>query len=206
MLKFLKESLFGRPRPPLAQQLASLADSGIAPLDAACEELVLRRCAGNHLRHEPYMALLLELGGGSLSEDADGPDIPLSHDVWHFDTECIVSHGDYIDIARRFTALSKGALVLTDVRDHVDIEEGVAWLSFRIDGKEVRWDLAVEDDWVDPNVFSRFELLLAQTGSQRRYIWFDLQGQDCLVACVSAEQQERLKLVTGLETRHTPPA
>ncbi len=108
--------------------------------------------------------------------------------VWHFDTECIEDEGSYIRIAQRMTVMTQGALVIDNVQDKVDIEAGVASLSFDHAGKAVHLDLKVNDDWVDPAVLSLFVGLLAASDPSKVFLHLDLQGQDCILACVSRDQ------------------
>jgi hypothetical protein len=122
----------------------------------------------------------------------------MSTNVWHFDTECIEDHGDYSKIAHRFVELAAGNLPLTDVRDFVDVEARDAWIEFTLDGKEYRWECAVEDDWVDATVLSKFASLLNEQKSDRRFTYLDLGGQDCIIGCFTDAELQRLKKVTAL--------
>jgi hypothetical protein len=110
--------------------------------------------------------------------------------VWHFDSECIEDHGDYAHIAERMRDMAQGDLPITDIRDYVDIEEGVAWLEFELEGRSIHIDCRVKNDWVDPTLFRRFIDLL---GPSRIYLWYDLQGQDCIIACTTREEFAYLK-------------
>lgn len=121
-----------------------------------------------------------------------------SDNIWHFDTECIEDHGDYAKITHRMLDLAGDALPLEGIEDYVDIEEGEAWLAFNSNGKGYKWTAAVEDDWVDPNILSQFAELLAERNAGKRFTYFDLEGQDCLIGCSTPEQFERLKDETGL--------
>jgi hypothetical protein len=51
--------------------------------------------------------------------------------------------------------------------------------------------LKVEDDWVDADIFGRFINLLEKSGSNKRYTYFDLGGQDLMIGCCTPEQLER---------------
>jgi hypothetical protein len=108
--------------------------------------------------------------------------------VWHFDTECIEDEGSYVRIAARMADMTQGALVIEDVRDEVDIEAEFASLSFEHAGRPVHLDFKVKDDWVDPTVFSHFARLLAISDSSRVFLYHDLKGQDCVIACVERYQ------------------
>jgi len=143
---------------------------------------------------EPYV-LLLTVMGGELEEE---PFEYISKDIWHFDTECIEDHGYYVAIAQRMSDLAGGSLPLEEITDYVDLEEGEAWLSFKLDGKKIKWIAAVEDDWVDPKIFSQFAELLIKRKTGKRFTYYDLGGQDCLIGCSAVKQLEKIKRETGL--------
>jgi hypothetical protein len=113
--------------------------------------------------------------------------------VWHFDTECIEDNGSYIRIAERMAELTQGALVIERVRDQVDIEAGFASLDFEHFGKPVHIDFKVNDDWVDPAVFSHFVRMLAMSDPSKVFLYQDTKGQDCVIACVTRDQFAALK-------------
>ena len=108
--------------------------------------------------------------------------------VWHLDTECIEDKGSYVDVAKRMAKMTQSALVIDNVHDEVDIEAGVASLALEHAGKPVQLDLKVNEDWVDPAVFSLFVRLLAISDPSKVFLYLDLKGQDCIIACVSREQ------------------
>jgi hypothetical protein len=97
---------------------------------------------------EPFLLLLVVMGGSPEEE----PFEYLSDAIWHFDTECIVDHGDYAAIARRMSVLSGGDLPFEEVQDFIEIENEEAWLSLVLDGKAYRFDAAVDEDWVDEEI------------------------------------------------------
>jgi hypothetical protein len=116
-----------------------------------------------------------------------------SVNVWHFDTESIEDNGDYKRIAERMVEMSQGSLPLENIEDHVDIEKGQAWLSFTFEGKSIKVDCAVKDDWVDPAIFGRFVDLLTQSDPSKIFIYYVLGGQDCIISCVTKNNFECLK-------------
>ena len=121
------------------------------------------------------------------------PWAPHCDNLWHFDTECIEDHGDYVRIGQRMNQLAQGSLALSDFQDHVDVEGGMAWLQFKCHGRTVRIECAVDNDWVDTAVFGHFVDLLAIHGPGKLYIYYDLGGQDCILGCATAAQFEKLK-------------
>jgi hypothetical protein len=81
----------------------------------------------------------------------------ISDDIWHFDAECIEDNGDYVRVMERLVILTKGLLPITDLRDHVDLENETAWVEFKLGGQSVHWDLEVSDDWIDPGLCTRLQ-------------------------------------------------
>ncbi|MBN1763987.1 MAG: hypothetical protein JW860_01915 [Sedimentisphaerales bacterium] len=113
--------------------------------------------------------------------------------LWHFDTECIQDHGDYKRIVERMAEMTQGSLLLENIQDYVDVEEGKAWFSFSCQGKEIKVDCKVEDDWVDGSIFATFIDLLNTTDPSMIYVYYDLGGQDCIIGCVSKENLKVLQ-------------
>jgi hypothetical protein len=113
--------------------------------------------------------------------------------AWHFDTECIEDDGSYVRIAERMAELTQGALVVENVRDHVDIEAGIASLDFEHSGEPVHITAKVNDDWVDPAVLSHFVRMLARSNPSKVFLYYDTKGQDCVIACVTVHQFAALK-------------
>jgi len=116
-----------------------------------------------------------------------------SVNTWHFDTECIEDNGAYVRIAERMAEMTQGSLVLKNIRDRVDIEAGIATLDFEHAGQPVHIDLEVNDDWVDPALFSHFIRLLAISDPAKLYLHHGTAGQDCILACVTREQFAALR-------------
>ena len=116
-----------------------------------------------------------------------------SVNVWHLDTECIEDTGDYVRIAERMAELTQGSLVIGNLRDQVDVEAGIANLDFDHSGRLVHLDFKVDNDWVDPAVFSHFVRLLALSDPSKVYLYHDTGGQDCVIACVTLDQFAALK-------------
>jgi len=176
-------------------QLQTLANCGIRLVPDVTPDRVLQAHDRSAYESEPFVLLLCAMGAELEVE----PYRFASDDIWHFDTECIEDHNDYVRIAQRLSDLAAGGLPVEEVNDYVEIEDGEAWVSFRIDGQTVRWDAEVDDDWVDATILSRFAELLRNRGTGKRYTYYDLGGQDCLIGCATAEMLERLRVATGLD-------
>jgi hypothetical protein len=121
----------------------------------------------------------------------------LSDDVWHFDFEAIEDHGAYVSIVKNCIRVSRGALSLSSLKDYVDVEKGVAKISFVSNGKSRSLDLEVDNDWADPMLFVRLNEILDEAGSNRWFFKHDL-GQDCLITCKVRSDIESINSATGL--------
>jgi len=145
--------------------------------------------------NDPY-ALLLTVMGSEVEEPP--PEGYVSDNIWYFDVECIYGDGSYVAIAQRMSVLASGALPLEDVQDRVGPENAAAWLSFRLDGRDYRWNAEVDGDWVDGSILTRLAELLPTRSSDKQFTYLSLAGQDCLIGCATKEQFNRLRGKTGL--------
>lgn len=179
----------------LEQQIQVLANCGIRLVPEVTADHLLAMFDRADYESEPYVTLLTVMG----SEMDVEPFIIPSNDIWHFDTERIEDHNDYVLIAQRLADLASGDLPLDDLKDYVNVDEGVAWLSFVSNGQRVRWDAKVDDDWVDATILSRFTELLRSRATGRRYTYYNLGGQDCLLGCTTPENLQRLRTATDMD-------
>jgi hypothetical protein len=175
----------------IEEKLHALADCGLKLRDQfGVPDLV--KSWGREALDEPGYNLPLVCLGMTHEER---PWTPHCDNLWHFDTECIDGDGSYVHIAKRMAEMAQGSLPLSDFQDHVDIEDGKAWLRFNCQGAPVHIDCAVQDDWVDTTLFGHFVDLLAQCDPTKTFIYYDLGGQDCIIGCVTQEQFNKLKKV-----------
>lgn len=188
-------TVYAMENPTLEQQLATLEELEIRLRPGVTVEDLLFDFSREDYEARPYEPLLIAMGG-NLSEAPYGR---LSDDIWHFDTEAIEDHGSYVFIAERLRGLADGKLPLEEIRDYVDIEEGVAWLSFKLNQRNYKWDLIVESDWVDPAVFNKFDALLREmTDGKFRFTYYGL-GQDLLISIATPDRLQELRDRTGLD-------
>lgn len=193
MFEFLKRRL--SPAPTLEEQLQRLGDCGIGLAEECTVDDLLQLSSRSAIEKQPYLHLLYILG------NEGAPASYLSNDIWHFDTECIEDHGDYARIIQRMSELTKGALPVRDVRDHVDLDAGQAWVAFILGRQEYRWKAEVDDDWVDAEIITRLVALLDAQGQGRRFIAIDLLGQDMLIGCATADEFDKLNRLLGSRAR-----
>ena len=86
---------------------------------------------------------------------------------------------------------------MQDLRDHMDLEAGVASVESDPNGKTKLWDLPVSDDWMAPELYSNLQELVAARSDQRFFI--TALGQDSLIGFGSAAMKEKLSELSGLK-------
>jgi hypothetical protein len=156
-----------------------------------------------HHGHFDFLSILAAMGGAY----GRFPRFHLSDRVWHFDTECIEDPQAYADIAYRMSALTFPDLPLSDVVSDLNFEKGVAWLEFKCSGVDYHWDLRIEEDWVDVQVFDRFCHLLNELGRLRALATCEA-AQGTLFVYVNQLELDRLAEFTGTSWQwlENPPA
>jgi hypothetical protein len=180
--------------PSLAAALEHLAGIGIRVRPGISHEDLLHSLGGSMESSVDWVQLLCVLG----SEVERGAFERISDDIWHFDAECIEDQGDYVRVVQRFVILAKGALPLSDIHDHVDVEAEEAWIEFTLEGKKVHWDLKVSDDWVDTDLYSQLQRMVAPRAAGKRFFIVAL-GQDSLISFGDDQMKQALSNFSGLK-------
>lgn len=178
----------------VASALQQLASLGIRMRAGVSQDDLLDSLGGRLESPVDWVQLLCTLG----SEDESGDFQQFSDDIWHFDSECIAGDGDYVAVVNRLVALTKGVLPITGIRDHVDIEAGEAWVEFDLDMERVHWDLEATDDYLDTQLYSRFQELALPRGEGRRFFIAPL-GQDGLISFGDEPMRAALSQLSGLK-------
>jgi len=178
----------------LYAQLDELERCGITPSFGIGVAELLVAYAERQYEKDPFRLLLMALGG----ELNDPPHGLLSENVWHLRVGSIAGPGDYARIALRMAILAQGNLPITEVADEIDYAAGLVWLSFRLGDEQVSWPARIREHWIDPDLFSRFALLLEAQDTPRRFTYLDLGGQDALLGCATPRQFADLRRRTGL--------
>jgi hypothetical protein len=172
----------------LEQKLSVLAECGLKLSEPFTVTDLLKSSDREELEKPGYNLTLAALG----STEEEEPLRNLCVNLWYFDTECIEGDDAYKRIAARMSEVTQGSLPLTDIQSHVDIDGGNAWLSFSFRGENIKLNCRVDNDWVDPSIFSRFVQLLSQADPSKLYIYYNLGGQDCLIGCVTKKELQKL--------------
>ena len=179
----------------LEQQYKTLSLCGIKLRAGVTVEQLSTSHDPETFEEEPY-TLLLTLMGREVDVE---PFEYASDDIWCLDMESIEDHGDYVRIAERLRDLAEGAFPLEEIKDHVEIEERKASLSFRLDDKDYEWTASVVDDYVDPQILSQLAQLFTDRQTGKRFTMFDLGGQACLIGCSTPDELAKLADRTQLE-------
>lgn len=175
----------------LEEQLAALAGLGLGlASDVGIEDLLCSYPREEYER-EPFDLLLFMFGS---EVEAEPWGRWFCERAWNFDTECIEGPGSYVEIASQLSRVAGRPDALTDVRDHVDVDAGQAWIEYTIDGQRQRWDIEVEDDWVDWKVVERLMTQLERDG--QRFHSMD-NGQAMVLYVLDDQAARRLNELAG---------
>ncbi len=127
------------------------------------------------------------------------PWTPITNKCWDFDLEAIEDHGAYIDIMQNISRITNGELKFENLKDYVDIEEKRAWVSFICNGDNYKWDLKVDDDWADGDLFDKVQDLAYKYKTNGRFTYFNTGGQDFVLGFHTNEDLEQIVQKTNLE-------
>ena len=157
----------------------------------------INRWQGGHKEFEdqPYHLMYQTLGQTIERE----PWTPLTNKCWDFDLEAIEDHGAYVSIMKNISRVTNGDLGFENLMDYVDIEEKVAWVSFTCKGDKYKWNLKVDDDWTDGDLFDRVQALAEKYQTKGRFTYFNTGGQDFVLGYHTKEELEMITQRTGLE-------
>lgn len=147
------------------------------------------------IEEDPYSILYMNLGRTIQRE----PWTPLTDRCWDFDVEAVEDHGDYISIMKNMERITRGELKFEELKDHVDLEQEKAWVSFKLRGVQYKWDLVVEDDYADPALFTRIVALTKKVGTKGKYTYFETGGQNAVIGYETPADRLAIIKATGLK-------
>ena len=121
----------------------------------------------------------------------------ISNNCWLMDMESIEGVGSYKRILANIERISNGDLHFQDIRDYCnDNDDGKAWVEFVFGGNEFRWQMAVNDDWADPQLFQNIQDLCRKFDKRGRLTFFPV-GQTFVVSYLTEEQFVHMKELVG---------
>lgn len=142
---------------------------------------------------DPTDALYITLG----DETPKKPYRNFSNSCWHFDSEAIEAQGSYVRILDNLNRISNGDLNFQNATDYCnDNEDNKAWAAFEFEGDKYKWDLQVDNDWVDGYLFDKIQDLCKKYNKKGRLTFFP-EGQAFVISYLTPEEFNRLKSVLG---------
>ncbi|WP_420539096.1 hypothetical protein ACN92M_16920 [Paenibacillus polymyxa] len=181
--------LFKKKKTIFEDQLNQLSELGIFMRSDFKKELLLEETSRSEYEEDPYNLLLFTLGG---EVEVNGEFINVSDEIWYLDAECIEDHGDYARVIMRLGNMTK--LKLNKITNYVDIQNSTAGVSFEYKKELIRWEMKVDDDWLDMEIFKKFNELTQTEQSMKLYI--SILDQGCLVGYFNQEQVIELNKLT----------
>lgn len=183
-------------KPTFEEQLETFKQLGFI-LNPGINTADINRWGGGHKEFEdhPYQ-LMYQTLGSTLERE---PWTPLTDKCWYFDLEAIEGHGAYVNIMENISRITNGDLVFKDIQDYIDIEEGKAWVSFMCNGDNYKWDLKVDNDWADGDVFDKVQALAQKYKTNGKFTFFNTGGQDFVLGYHTPEELEKVRKATGLD-------
>jgi hypothetical protein len=179
--------------PSFSQQIQVFEGLGFN-LNSGTTNSDVERWLKQNFLDEPFSLMYITLGQTIERE----PWTPLTNKCWDFDTEAIEGHGSYIEIMKNLERITRGELNFENIKDYVDIEERIAWVSFNFKEQEYKWDLEIDDDWVDPVLFTKIVELTQINKTKGKYTVFETGGQDIVFGFETPESLKEIKRKTGL--------
>jgi hypothetical protein len=185
-----------RSNPSFQEQLDTFLKLGFT-LNQGIEISDINRWQGGLKEFEdlPYHLLYQTLGQTIERK----PWTPITNDCWNFDLEAITDPGAYVDVMQNISRITKGDLVFENLEDHVNIDLGTAWVSFTCNGDTYRWELKVQDDWADADLFDKVQELAIKYNLRGRFTYFNTGGQDFVLGYHSPEELASIRESTGLD-------
>jgi hypothetical protein len=148
----------------LEAQLEQLAEFGLILNDGVTIDDILYHDDRSHFEDCPFSSIFYILGSEAKRETGDW--ISICNSVWSFDTECIVSTGDYVKIANRLCLLTGNPDLITNIVDFIDLDDRLGWLEYTIDDRKQHWTIEINDDWADTLTLTYVMEQLQRDGKQ----------------------------------------
>jgi len=191
-----KMPLLNKRKPTFEQQLETFKQLSFV-LNPGIHTSDINRWPGGHKEFEdlPYNLMYQTLGQPIERE----PWTPLTNKVWDFDLDAIEGPGAYIEILKNISRITHGDLYFKNIKDHVDIDEGKAWVSFACKGNNYKWNLKVDKTWADADLFGKVQELTDKYRTKGRFTFFNTGGQRFVLGYCTPGELKKIRQATGLE-------
>lgn len=158
-------------------------------------EVIAREGGESPFVNRPYSLLYIALGWRLEQE----PWTPFTNQCWTFDVEAIEDEGSYVGIMENIARVTNGDLVFESLESDFNLDEEIAWVSFTFKGDHYKWDLKVDDDWADENLFGKVQALAEKYQTKGRFTYFHTDGQCFVLGYHTQEELESIKQKTELD-------
>ncbi len=108
--------------------------------------------------------MMYALGG---EREVNGEWLPLSDDLYCFDTECVEDEDIYAQVIQRLAHITKGVFDISDISSRVEHDNRTAGVSFVYHGEQYDWPLQYNEDWFDCELVDKINALLKLNGSDQ---------------------------------------
>lgn len=181
------------------EQLRVIADSGIKLANDRVDKIRSIVDENKELYDEDPILFLLNV---IASKDDEGTQY--SSNICLFDAECINKDGDYKAIVDDLAAICEGQMPVQNTED--SIERGNAHVQFDLDGESHKFELKVNEDWVDPSIFDKIGTLFSKRTKGAKALWYlNFGGHIFGAICLSPEQAKVFENQTLLPLQMGPP-
>jgi hypothetical protein len=136
----------------LEEQLAKLETIGITLNDGISTDDLLNSFPREDYEKTPFDLLLFALG---MEVEAEPWGRYFSDQVWNLDMECIEDEGAYRNIIKNLCRIAGNDELVSGIKERIDPMSDAGSLQYTIAGTKQRLEVAIEDDWADPEVVSQ---------------------------------------------------
>jgi len=175
----------------LEQQLHALAKLGLILNNGITVDDLLCSWDRKDFENQPYDTLLIMLGS-EVEREPWGRNV--CDRAWNFDVESIEDTGSYVTIVRNLCRVAGMPDLVSDLEDFVDIDDETAWLKYIINGQQRHFEIAVNNDWADPETVSTIMRDIERDG--KRFYAKD-NGQASIWFYLDKVNADKLNALTG---------
>lgn len=179
---------------PIEVQLQELAKLGIMPSVSDFVPWLEGEFGRAAVESEPYALILSALGA---EREENGEWLPLSNDIYSFDTEYIDDDKSYPKIFKSLARISKGDFEISEVTSRVDHAQERASVAFTFAGERYEWETEYNGDWFDGELLLRINELLSKNGSEREF-YVAMPDQSMCIVCERREIVERINILSPM--------
>lgn len=185
--------LLPRPSPvSLEQQLETLAQLGLTLNEGVTVNDLLYSWDRADYENQPFDTILFMLG---CEIECEPWGRPFCDRVWNFDLECInEGTGSYAAIVQNLCRVAGRPGLATEVEDFVDIKKRTAWLRYTMDGQKRHYNIAVDNDWADPQTT---DAIMRDIEREGRQFYAKGNGQAVILFYLDSVTAEKLNALTG---------